>query len=323
VFVSRAKIANYSVSKLERAWTHLRKHIDSAKWKAVKGEYPELVRKALPGKLLAAFESVQSEIGAVSATETERDFLKLALLTTLPHFSRAAATGGWLKWVDNGREASSLLSVLSDRVQSMLGDIKESQFPIASSWRVDCADARALPDPDGTYSAVISSPPYPNRHHYTREFGVELMFAILDWARTRELRYQSFHSHPEARPARPAADQYRPPLSLVKTVRRIREKSKDPRVPRMIEGYFIDIYLCLREIHRVCSKGARVAMVVGNAQYSGEPVLVDELTAEIGQQVGLSCERVAVARWRGNSAQQMGRYGRCPSRESVVILRRS
>jgi len=56
--------------------------------------------------------------------------------------------------------------------------------------------------------------------------------------------------------------------------------------------------------------------VVGNAQYYGVPILVDELTAEIGEQVGLKCQTLVSARHRGNSAQQMGTFGRNPSRES-------
>lgn len=75
-----------------------------------------------------------------------------------------------------------------------------------------------------------------------------------------------------------------------------------------------------KEMRRVSRAGARIALVVGNAQYYGVPVLVDELTADVGKQVGLTCEGLLVVRNRGNSAQQMGRFGRRPSRESVVLF---
>jgi hypothetical protein len=91
----------------------------------------------------------------------------------------------------------------------------------------------------------------------------------------------------------------------------------------MIEGYFLDLYLALQEVERVCKRGARVAFVVGNVQYRGVPVLVDELTAEIAQQAGLTCVKVLAVRHRGNSAQQMRQYGRRPSRESIVLLRKA
>ena len=90
----------------------------------------------------------------------------------------------------------------------------------------------------------------------------------------------------------------------------------------MIEGYFLDMYLCLSELMRVCKRGARIALVLGNAQYCGQPIPVDELTAEIGEQAGLVCDGLVVVRYRGNSAQQMARFGRRASRETLLLLRR-
>ncbi len=90
----------------------------------------------------------------------------------------------------------------------------------------------------------------------------------------------------------------------------------------MLDGHFLDLYLDLREVRRVCKRKARLAFVVGNAQYRGLPIVVNELTAEVGEQAGMKCEKLLDARYRGNSAQQMGQYGRSPSRESVVVFRR-
>jgi len=323
VMASRVKVANYDLKRLRAQWDRLSKRLEPNKWNGAEREYPELVRKALPGKLLGAYEGTLRSIAEMDASETERDLFRLAVLTTVPRFSRAVATGGWLKWVRKSSRVTALTSQIASRVEGMLHDLQEARLPRRALWQVKEADARALPDAEGTYSAVITSPPYPNRHDYTRVFGVELMLAFLDWEDTRRLRYQSFHSHPEARPERPGAHSYTLPGQLGDVLKRIEKKSQDPRVPRMIEGYFLDMYLCLREVARVCKSGGRIAFVVGNAQYCGMPVLVDELTAEIGEQVGLRCEKLIAVRYRGNSAQQMGAYGRKPSRESVVVLGKS
>ena len=63
-----------------------------------------------------------------------------------------------------------------------------------------------------------------------------------------------------------------------------------------------------------------MAYVVGNARYSGVPIPVDEILANIGRQIGLKLERLLAVRYRGNSAQQMGKFGRNASRESVVFF---
>jgi hypothetical protein len=151
---------------------------------------------------------------------------------------------------------------------------------------------------------------------------VELMFGFLNWEGTRKLRYQSFHSHPEARPDRPESSGYTRPTRLSQTLRKIRKETKEERVSAMLAGYFLDMYLCLKEVRRICKKNARIGFVVGNAQYYGHPVLSDELTAELGEQAGLTCVSLVVARIRGNSAQQMAKYGRIPSRETVVIFKK-
>ncbi|MEW6230428.1 MAG: hypothetical protein AB1700_20475, partial [Bacillota bacterium] len=286
--------------------------------------YPALVRKALPDGLLGAFDSISACIDSLSAGDIEKDFFRLAMISLIPGYSKARASGGWLKWGDRAGDVQSLPGAFRSRVKMMLEDVHARNLRTSRErigWQVGQADARCLPDPSKTYSAVITSPPYPNRHDYTRVFGVELMFAFLDWEEARHLRYQSFHSHPEARPIRPDTAGYAPPQQLLPLLERLRENNIDPRVSAMLEGYFLDMFLCLREVSRVCKPGARVGFVVGNAQYWGEPVPVDELTAEIGEQVGLSCERILVVRYRGNSARQMGRYGRNPSRESVVMFR--
>ena len=113
---------------------------------------------------------------------------------------------------------------------------------------------------------------------------------------------------------------YEAPSLLRNVIHKLEKGGLEPRILRMLKGYFLDTYLCIREAARVSRKGARLAFVVGNAQYGGECIAVDELTAQIGEQVGLRCERLLAVRQRGNSAQQMGKFGRNPSRESVVVF---
>ena len=88
----------------------------------------------------------------------------------------------------------------------------------------------------------------------------------------------------------------------------------------MLRGYFLDMCLCLCELARVGREGAKIALVVGNARYGGKAIVVDEFTAELGERAGLVCREIRAVRRRGNSAQQMGRYGRAASRESVVVF---
>lgn len=321
VLATRVKITNYEAARLKELWSNLKHLIEPKLWNGVKRKYPELVCKALPGKLLGAFDAIDRSITNLDATSEERDFFRLALLSTIPEYSRAVATGGWLKWVVKRNNSLTLFAAFAKHVGLMLEDLDSACRPKESSWYVEQADARSIPAGDETYTAVVTSPPYPNRHDYTRVFGVELMFGFLNWEQTRSLRYQSFHSHPEAHPVRPEAKGYVPPIRLTQVIEQLQEKKSDSRVIEMLKGYFLDLYLTLNEIQRICRRGAKVAFVMGNAQYQGLPIPVDDFTAEIGEMAGLKCEKILIVRFRGNSAQQMSRYGRKPSRESVVVFR--
>ncbi len=87
----------------------------------------------------------------------------------------------------------------------------------------------------------------------------------------------------------------------------------------MLVGYFVDMSLVIKEWSRVLASGAKVAMVVDNVRFAGELVPVDLILSEMAEEVGFKVEKIIVARYKGNSSQQMGKYGRIPVRESVVF----
>ena len=318
VLATRTKLARFDKEEIRDLGEDLKALVQEGVTETSTEGYSLLVRRALADGRLETFDAIARSIDALECSSGERGFFRLGLLGIIPRFSSAVANGGWLRWRECGEAADGIMAAFVERIELMMSDLNSVEEEAGRNWHACIADARCMPAADGTYSAVITSPPYPNRHDYTRIFGVELMFGFHGWRENRALRYQMFHSHPEARPIRPMATKYRAPGRLRKGIGQVRDK----RLRRMLEGYFVDMYLCLREVARVCRKGAKVAFVVGNAQYHGEPLLVDEFTAEIGETVGLTCEEVRAVRWRGNSAQQMGRYGRNRSRESIVMFQK-
>ena len=319
VLATNTKTCDFSSARLNKTWSTLESSLKSCNGMKLSRQYPELVLRALPDGRLEALDAIAVQIADVNCTQSERDFFRLALVSIIPHFSHAVANGGWLRWLYQGERSEKVLGYFRQQVESMLSDVAETACVRNCHCKARIGDARMMPALNDTFTAVITSPPYPNRHDYTRVFGVELMFMFQDWEANRSLRYQTFHSHPEARPNRPKALSYTPPDYLENSTRQL----SDERIRRMLRGYFLDMYLLLKEVARVCRTGAKVALVVGNAQYDGQAILVDELTAEVGEQAGLNCNEIRTVRWRGNSAQQMGRYGRTSSRESVVFFEKS
>ena len=210
---------------------------------------PLLVR-AFDEPCLAKLLGLAERIRRSDAEPSCRSFLMLVLLRIMPRFAFAERNGGWLRWRTDATPASKLEAVFEASVHEMAVDLVDGESPCVNPT-IAVADARALPDADGSVSAVISSPPYPNRHDYTRIFALELLLLFLDAQEVLGLRRQSFESHPEARPQRPEHVQYRAPGSLQNLLGDLRT----PRVRRMLDGYFVDLYLSLREISRVLRPG--------------------------------------------------------------------
>jgi DNA modification methylase len=325
VFASRVKSDPVDPGSIISVWRQVRPHLRPRRTLSRSAKYANVVHEAFDVPTLATLHDAKLAILQSTPGARERDFLYLALLRVLPRFSGLVQKGGWLTRVASPLPPDRLRHELASQVNLMLEDLRLVQGDRLAA-QVVRSDARQLPVGDETVSAVITSPPYANRHDYTRVFAIELLFGFLDWHGTRDLRYQSFHSHPEAHPRRPENAGYVPPKSLPPLIAEIGERITDPRakqrIPQMLEGYFRDLYLCLREITRVLKTRGDAAIVIGNVQYCGVQLEVDTYLAELAQHVGLVPLEIRIARHRGNSAQQMKEFGRIPARESVVMMRK-
>ncbi len=321
---SRVKVAPPDAAALRSAWAAVKPRIRVRRRLSAEASYGELVVRAFPETMLPTLDGARRAILDAERPDAERDALLLALLAVLPAFSRLVRKGGWLEERVETLPPKRVRGELDERVQLMAEDLEDRQGDGRPSATVSVGDARRLPLEDGSVSAVVTSPPYPNRHDYTRVFGVELQFGFLDWMELRRLRYQSFSSHPESKPERPKNNGYAEANELRQTIAKIADlitdKRAKTRIPQMLHGYFEDLYLTVRELQRVLKANGRAAIVVGNVSYCGIPLEVDRFTVEIARQAGFAPRIVYVARRRGNSAQQMKEHGRRPQRESVVVL---
>jgi DNA modification methylase len=321
---SRVKVAPPDAAALRSAWAAVKPRIRVRRRLSAQASYGDLVVRAFPEAMLPTLDGARRAILEADQPDAERDALLLALLAVLPAFSLLVRKGGWLEERAECLPPDRVRRELEARVQLMADDLKDRRCGGRPRVTVSIGDARWLPLENESISAVVTSPPYPNRHDYTRVFGVELQFGFLDWNGLRQLRYQSFSSHPESKPERAKDNGYAATDELGQTIAKIgdliTERRAKTRIPQMLHGYFEDVYLALQEIRRVLRSGGTAAVVLGNVSYCGIPLEVDRFAVEISRQLGLEPRVIYVARRRGNSAQQMKDHGRRPQRESVVIL---
>jgi site-specific DNA-methyltransferase (cytosine-N4-specific) len=165
---------------------------------------------------------------------------------------------------------------------------------------------------------ILTSPPYANRYDYTRTYSLELCFHFVkNFEGLKAIRFGILRSHIESKikkgekPNHPVIKEVIEALS--------HKKLNNPRIPAMLTTYFIDMEKVIKEWSRVLANGAKVAMVVDNVRFEGELIPVDLVLSEMAENTGFEVKKIIVARYKGNSSQQMKRYGKIPVRESIVV----
>lgn len=154
---------------------------------------------------------------------------------------------------------------------------------------------------------IVTSPPYPNNIDYTEVYKLELW--LLGLVSSSEeflhLRRQTFRSHPTTISTDPALEFLAVARSprlrriLWPLVERTRGMSALWR-SRLLLGYFEDLYVALKEYHKVLRSGGIAVFVVGNSLHGGkvDPYLIptDLILAELARCCGFDVDSAIVAR---------------------------
>ena len=205
-------------------------------------------------------------------------------------------------------------------IQHMWGDRAHYIENLPILYEADARDLSNVEFPKSP-TIIITSPPYPNRYDYTRSYCLELCFRFVkNFEELKAVRFGILRSHIESR----AEDGDKPSHPVIAEVMQNLQgrKLNNPRIPIMLTAYFVDMEKCIREWSRVLTPGARVAMVVDNVRFEGQLVPVDLVLSDIAERYGFLIDEIVIARYKGNSSQQMGRYGRIPVRESITVWRK-
>lgn len=239
-------------------------------------------------------------------------------------------------------------NTILDELHHVLRDIKyiQSNTDCVSPAEIRFVQNSALyelPELESDFlRGVITSPPYCNRYDYTRTYALELVFLGLGEKEIKELRQSLLSCTVESRSKMDELREHYKKIGQENRFKRVRLtidsnkafheilnallKRKDNGdlnnngIIRMVEGYFTELAFIYAELYRVCKKGATVAFVNDNVRYGGEVIPVDFLSCSLAEQFGFTVKKVyCLKQQKGNSSQQMARFGRVPLRKSITI----
>lgn len=288
----------------------------------------QIMKIAFPPEHLLALKKWKT---AIDQTEPLcRDVLNLLYLSIIENCSFTSKDGQFLRFLPE-KQTYHPTELLAQKVKEAEQDLLAlRQFGWNQGHVLPCVvqgDTRDLRDVpfEREPTFILTSPPYANRYDYTRSYSLELCFNFVeDFAALKELRFGILRSHIEVKADKNDASPHPAVAEVLSALAEKNEvqKMNNLKIPVMLLAYFVDMHKVVREWSRVCVRGARVAMVVDNVRFEGEHVPVDLILCDLAEQEGFEVEKVIVARYKGNSSQQMGKYGRLPVRESITIWRK-
>lgn len=274
-----------------------------------------IMKVAFPPDILEALRRWKAAIEELAPPL--RDVFLLLLFSILEPCSYTAKDGQFLRL----RRGKTVAEAERDiRLIRELGWTRSMRLPA-----VYLGDTRALADIPFARppTAIITSPPYANRYDYTRTYSLELCFHFVrNFEELKALRFGILRSHIESKVEQGEEAPHPAVREVVDALKERRRALNNPRIPDMLTGYFVDMAKVLQEWTHILATGARVALVVDNVRFEGELLPVDLVLSEMAEEAGFIVEEIIVARYKGNSSQQMGKYGRVPVWESIVVWRK-
>jgi len=180
--------------------------------------------------------------------------------------------------------------------------------------------------PPSCVNLIVTSPPYGDSRTtvaYGQFSRLSLQWLGLPWEEAREIDKISLGG---LRAVNGNNDSHHS-RSLRAVVSQI--TSKDPKRVLDVVSFYNDLALCLKEINRVCVKGAISCFVVGNRTVKGIQIPTDAITAEIAEGLGfkhvktfhrnIPNKRMPL---RNSPSNVVGALGDTMTREHIVILKK-
>lgn len=295
VFASRVKLRDYKRDELEREM----RRITGAEFTKPKLKVSNrLLRRGFPKQGLEEIVFYR-DLMLKTRDPDVRDFLLLGLINIAMRCSYIRKDGSALK-VRKKKGVPFPSKIIKKHFRVMLKDLDRIRLRKARV-SADFGDARRIGLTDSIADFIITSPPYLNKREYEKAFRLEQELFLDPIRFGTQLSYiGSGLKELERDSGKLAAilDDY-------------------GKLPSTAFAYFMDMYQAVREMHRVCKTGAKIAMVVGNGCFPSRVVESDEILTKIAESVGFHPRSTLVLNKRWCTKKRTRKVGIL--RESLLV----
>ena len=280
LLASRVKVGDYDIDKLRAAVRELM----GSKFEKSEVKAPGFVARVFPKPVLEDLAHFRRRISEVR-DEVIREFMSLGLAVAAMKCSWARKEGAAIRVVK--RPVPPLRKELKRQLLRMCVDLELFRAKGAKVTIEHC-DARKIRLGDESVDAVITSPPYLNKPEYIHAYRLEQWIMGLESPDVKELVG-----------VREGAGE---------DLSEVSEFSGPPEA----KIYFKDLLAVLRELHRVCRRGAKLCFVTSDGCFPDGVVEVCGALSELAERAGLKAKRIIVVNKR---------YCTTPARRKIGITR--
>ncbi len=272
-----------------------------------------------PGNL-AQLVCLRQVMGKFKAQLDQIDLLKMAVLGILVPVSNAKHNHVSLTFAKDPLPTIKVVEVLDRQLQNIIKDLRAVSEHMTSEVTIYQGNSKELNKvlPRSTKpSAVITSPPYPNRFSYARETRPHLFFFdfIKSASAVGQLETEAIGGT-WGKATSVLSHGIYPKNELIKGLLETCLKGihlNGNLMANYVVKYFNDMYDHAGQIAEVCSPRTRLAYVIGNSKFYDHPLPSDEILASVFEHFGFQLEGIERLRKRMSKS---GLY------EAVVFMRR-
>lgn len=263
---------------------------------------------------------LRQTVAGYKATDEHLGLLKMGVLGILVPVSNAKHNHVSLTFAEKPLPTVDIADALTMKYEGMVDDLRAVMSLPRSEVTIYAGNSKELSKvlPEQVRpSAVITSPPYPNRFSYARETRPHLFFFdfIEDAKAVGEMETVAIGGT-WGKATSVLSDGVDPVNDVVGDLLSPYTGNINNAGPLMsyyVTKYFNDIYQHAEEVSKVCQEHARLAYVIGNSKFYGHPLPSDEILAGIFVHFGFELERIDYMRKRQS---KIGLH------EAVVFMKR-
>lgn len=245
-------------------------------------------RKYYDEPVLRNIYAIKKIILSSSKKEYITDCFMIALISNVVKVSKMIKNGD-LRYAtekEYSKKNKDIVSLFVEKANCVIDDLKQHGQELKEDSEFLCYDARDVEN-ENLVDCIITSPPYLNGTNYIRNTKLELN--ILGYIND-ESELPRYHSKGIIAGINNVSNRALVINNKFDFVQSIIDEllpiTYDSRIPKMIEGYFDNMYVVFEKMSRILKDGGMLSLDIGDSQFSGIHIKTHELLEKIASFVG-------------------------------------